>query len=226
MRSDFRSSRSARYRVNPKHECGLFEHEYELEVSDEEWLAAAEQVDRCLVNFYRSEAYDGFARRAPGDFLEVEELSKIPVDGVDINIKLDCAVRDSDHIVVWDWKTGRREQPNSQLQMACYAFYASQRYGVPMRHVTTRRFELFHNAVHEDTLGEAALEDLLGYVRGSIKDMRALLDDPERNLASRERFAPVARYRTCSRCNFLRVCRPSLPDGGPGAAPGNVPHDD
>lgn len=211
MRSDFRSSRDGRYRHNPKHECGLFEHEYGLEVSDARWRDAAEQVDHCLRNFYGSDVFSGLRECAPRDFLEVEELRRFSLDGVDINIKLDCAIRAADRIVVWDWKTGRRESPASQLQMACYSFYASRRYGIPVRHVATRRFELFPGAVRDDSLSERAVEDLLGYIRGSIRDMQGLLDDVERNVASENRFAQVSRREICSRCNFLRVCQPPLP---------------
>jgi hypothetical protein len=225
MRTDFRNSRSGHYHTNPKYACGLFEHEYGVPVSDEEWRAAAEQVDLCLRNFYDSDVYTTLRELPPDDFLEIEELSKIPLDGIDINIKLDCAVRESDRIIVWDWKSGRREGPGSQLQMACYAYYASARYGIPIRNVFTRRYELFHNAVHEDSLGTKALEELLGYIRGSIKDMKALLDDPEGNLAVEDRFSKVEDRRICRRCNFLRVCRPALPDKDlpPGARSGGPP---
>ena len=51
MRAEFRSSKSMNYRKNPK-SCGLFEHEYEMEVSDEEWKAVAGNVGTCLRNFY------------------------------------------------------------------------------------------------------------------------------------------------------------------------------
>ncbi len=211
MRTDFRNSRAGQYKTNPKHACGLFEHEYDIPVSDEEWRAAADHVDKCLRNFYGSEVYGMLRGLPPNDFLEVEELSRIPLDGVDINIKLDCAIRESDRIVIWDWKTGKGSGQGSQLQMACYAYYASTRYGIPIRHVVTRRYELFHDVVHEESIGESALGELLGYIRGSIKDMRALLEDPDRNIAVEERFQKVSRRRICSRCNFLRVCKPDLP---------------
>ncbi|MDH3198519.1 MAG: PD-(D/E)XK nuclease family protein [Candidatus Krumholzibacteria bacterium] len=214
MRTDFRNSRDKRYWRVPKL-CGLFEHEYEVPVSDDEWRATAAHVDRCLETFYRSEAYAQLAALRPDDFLEVEELRRFELDGFTVNIKLDCAIRETDRIVVWDWKTGRRESAGSQLQMACYAYYASTRYGIPVHRVTPRRFELYTGTVHEDALGERALDELLGYIRGSIKDMRALLDEPERNLAREERFTQVARREICARCSFLRVCQPPLPPAAP-----------
>jgi len=220
MRSDFRDSRAGRYRENPKHVCGLIEHEYGRNVPDEQWREAALQVDNCLRNFYGSEVWDRLRRMRPDGFLEIEELSRIKLDDTEIIIKLDCAVRETDHIVIWDWKTGRRENPNPNLQMACYAYYAAHTYAIPIHHVVTRRFELFHGEVHEDMLGERALGELLGYIRGSVKDMLATLDDPERNTASEEKFARVPEHRRCRQCNFLDVCKPDLPSLGVRNPPG------
>lgn len=215
MRADFRASRDGAYRTNPKNACGLFEHEYRVPVTDQEWRETADQVDRCLRNFYDSDAWAQLCRTRPSDFLEIERFSKFMLDGVEVMVRMDCATRESDHVVVWDWKTGRRDGPDAALQLACYAFYVHQAYGIPIGRVRMRRFELLRRAMHEDTIGEKALDELLAYVRGSIADMQAVLDDPARNLASEERFAKVARRDVCSRCSFAKVCRPELP-GGPG----------
>lgn len=211
MRRDFRASRAGDYRSNPKHACGLFEHEYGIEVPDEVWREAADHVDRCLTNFYTSEIYATLSRLDPDDFLEIERFSTFDLDGEEVTIKLDCATRERDRVVVWDWKTGKKESADAIFQLACYAFYASASYGVPIHRVTARRFELHGAELHEDTIGERALEELLTYIRGSIMDMRATLDDPDNNVASEDRFAKVSRREVCYRCSFLRVCKPDLP---------------
>lgn len=211
MRHDFRTSRARRNRTSPKSACGLFEHEYEIAVTDEEWRACADHVDHCLRNFYTSDAYQGLSQLQPDDFLEIERFSTFDLDGIEISLKLDCAVRESDRLVVWDWKTGKYESHEAPFQMACYAFYAARRFGVPVHSVVTRRFELYTNEVHDHTVGERELDELLTYIRGSIKDMQALLDDPDRNTATEEAFRRVARPDRCYRCNFLRVCQPPLP---------------
>jgi hypothetical protein len=210
MRRDFRSSRSGSYWQNPKTNCGLYEHEYNIEVPDTEWREIAARVDTCLGNFYRSESYEDLSRLPRGDFLEIERFSCFELDGERVVIKLDCATRHGDRIAVWDWKTGRREQAGLSFQMACYAYYASNAYRVPVHHVITRRFELLRDELIEESIGGAALEELLTYIRGSIHDMKALLDDPDRNVATEERFAKVEKREVCYRCNFLKVCKPDL----------------
>lgn len=210
MRRDFRNSRSGSYWQNPKTNCGLYEHEYNIEVSDAEWREIAARVDTCLGNFYRSESYRTLGRIPRRDFLEIERFSGFELDGERVVIKLDCATRHGDRIAVWDWKTGQREQTGLSFQMACYAYYASNAYRVPVHHVITRRFELLRDELIEESIGEAALEELLTYIRGSIRDMKALLDDPDRNVATEERFAKVEKREVCYRCNFLNVCKPDL----------------
>lgn len=212
MRHDFRQSRAGAYRENPRGTCGLYEHEYRVAVSDREWLDAAEQVDQCLRNFYASPAYAQLLRTAPEDFLEIETFSRFSIDDVPVTVKLDCATRESDHIVVWDWKTGRAEIPESPLQLACYAFYIHQAYGVPIHGVRQRWVDLMSGgSFREMVIGERQLDELLTYIRGSVADMMGLLDDPVANRSSEDRFVKVVRREVCGRCSFARVCKPGLP---------------
>ena len=217
MRNDFRVSRDGLYRDNPKFACGLFEHEYRVPVTDEEWRESADTVDRCLVTFYSSPVWEQLCATKPGDFLEIERFSNFVLDGVPVTVKLDCATRETDHVVVWDWKTGRREGADAKLQLACYAFYVHQAYGIPIHRVRMRRFELSGGGVHERTIAERELGEILDYVRGSISDMRSLLDDPEHNLGGEDRFSKVERREVCLRCNFFQVCGPNVGGEVPGA---------
>jgi len=212
MRSDFRQSRDGLYRDNPKAACGLFEHEYRVPVSDAEWLESAEQVDQCLRNFYASDAFAQLSRTRPENFLEIEKFSRFEIDDIPITVKLDCATRESDHIVVWDWKTGKWEGPEKQWQLACYAFYVRRTYDVPIHAVRQRRVDLMRGGeIKEQVFQEKGVEELLSYIRGSVADMMSLLDDPVHNRASEGRFAKVERREICARCSFLDVCKPNLP---------------
>jgi hypothetical protein len=210
MRQDFRSSRSGAYWDNPKTNCGLYEHEYDINITNEQWRESADQVDVCLRNFYESDTYRELSRLPREDFLEIEQFSRFELDGDEVTIKLDCATRDGDKIVIYDWKTGRSEQVGLSFQMACYAYYAFYNYKIPVKHVLTRRFELLKNELYEESVGEASLEELLAYIRGSIKDMKSLLDDRDKNIAREERFAKVERREVCYRCNYLKICEPKL----------------
>jgi hypothetical protein len=211
MRQDFRDSRDGRYRQNPKMFNGFFEHEYEVEVSDDEWRESANLVDQCLNNFYESDSFEGFKQMDPSYFLEIEQFSSIFVDGVEIVMRLDCATREGSKTVIWDWKTGRREAESGlSIQLGCYANYAKQQFRADHSQVETRRFDLYRNKLHKDSITPGSLEEIVDYIHGSVKDMKGLLDDPEGNVANEERFQKVERENVCLRCNFFRVCKPSL----------------
>jgi ATP-dependent helicase/DNAse subunit B len=211
MRQDFRHSRSGRYRENPKTYCGLFEHEYDVQVADEEWKNTADDAASCLETFYRSEQFAALNATAPSSFLEVEQFSSIHLDGVELKIKLDCAVREDDGITIWDWKTGKKESDSGlSLQMACYGLYAQKTYRVPVDRVLTRRFDLHRGIVHDHRLTDRSLDEILAYIRGSISDMTALLADPAANRAEEAAFAKVEKREICRQCNFLKVCMPNI----------------
>jgi hypothetical protein len=211
MRSNFRDSRAKRYWTNPKEYYGLFEHEYDAEVSDAEWKEAADTVDSCLMSFYKSETFGKLRTLKADDYLEVEQSSTCQFEDVMMRIKLDCATREGNNVAIWDWKTGKREGATGlSLQMACYAWYAQQAFKVPLQHVITRRYDLYHDNIYEQMISGPELNEILAYVRGSIKDMQGLLENVKENVAVEERFQKVERPNVCLRCNFLKVCQPDI----------------
>jgi hypothetical protein len=141
----------------------------------------------------------------------VEQFSSFFVDGVELRIKLDCANKEDGRIVIWDWKTGKKETDTGlSLQMGCYAAYAKEKYRADLTDIITRRFNLHRGVVHEHIATASSLEEIMDYIRGSIADMTALLEDEAENKADEERFAKVARRNVCGRCNFFKVCKPDL----------------
>jgi hypothetical protein len=145
-----------------------------------------------------------------GAFVEIEQFSSFVLDGVDINIKLDCACKENGKIVIWDWKTGKAARSGDALQMACYVFYAMKTYNLSPGDVTANLFDLYRGKLHQQTVTRRSLDELLAYITGSIQDMTALLADAKRNLAREDDFAKVETPSMCLRCNFLKVCRPDI----------------
>jgi len=182
MRQDYRHSRRKQYRQNPKTYCGFFEHEYDIPVTDQQWKETAEDIYHCLKTFYESEHFETFRAIPPADYLEVERFSSFCIDGYNLLIKLDCAVREAENIVIWDWKTGKKASDKGlSFQMGCYAAYTQTTYRVELDRVVTRRFDLYRGEVHEDTVNQSSLDEILVYARGSIADMVAMLEDPAEN---------------------------------------------
>jgi len=207
MRSEFRSSRARNYLKSPK-TCALFEHEYGIEVTDDQWKEVAQNVDTCLRNFYASDIYDGLKSHPQDAWLEVEEFSSFRLDNIKINLIIDCAIKKEENILVYDWKTGKSIPEDLPIQLSCYALYALEKWRIRPQSLRIIEYNLFFDKVAEFSVTQGDLEDIKGYIRGSIKDMRSLLWDPDNNIPFVEdRFSKVEDERVSLRCNFRKVCR-------------------
>lgn len=207
MRAEYRSSRSKNYLKNPK-TCGLFEHEYGVEVTDDQWKEVANNVETCLRNFYASDIYDTLKFHSKEELLEVEEFSSFHLDDIKINLIIDCAIREGEDIHIYDWKTGKSLSEDLSVQLSCYSLYAMEKWKIPPERLRITEFNLSFNKANWFLIGTEQVEDTKGYIKGSIKDMQSLLMDTEKNIPlEEERFSKVENGRVSGRCNFRRVCR-------------------
>jgi hypothetical protein len=106
--------------MHPK-TCALFEHEYDVDLSDSKWKEVAEDVEQCLRNFYGSEMFALLKDLPQENWLEVEKFSFFHLDGLKIWAVLDCSFRTDEGITIIDWKTGRASSTDISLQLSCYA---------------------------------------------------------------------------------------------------------
>ena len=210
MRAEFRSSKSKNYLKNPK-TCGLFEHEYGVELTDDQWKEVAQHVEICLRNFYASDIYYSLRSHSKEDWLEVEEFSSFRMDNIKINLVIDCSIREGDDILLYDWKTGKSLSEDLSVQLSCYSLYALEKWKIPSEHLKVIEFNLSFNKANWFSITKEHAENSKGYIKGSIKDMQSLLVDSEKNIPlEEERFSKVENERISSRCNFRKVCRESL----------------
>jgi hypothetical protein len=206
MREEFRSSKEKRYLLYPK-TCGLFEHEYDVELEDSEWKGVADHVDRCLRIFYNSEIFSVLKKLPREMWLEIENFSSFYLDRTKIWAVIDCSFRTGDGATIIDWKTGRASDTNISLQLACYAMYAVEKWGLKPERVKLIEYNLFADQHAEFLINSAEIANAAAYIRGSIADMQSLLVDIENNIPGGERsFRKVADEKTRERCNFRGVC--------------------
>jgi hypothetical protein len=207
MRAEFRSSRSKNYRKNPK-SCGLFEHEYEVDVSDEEWKEAASHVETCLRHFYASDIYDGLKSHPKEGWLEVEEFSSFGLDRTKINLVIDCAIKEGEGIYIYDWKTGKSLSEDLSIQLGCYALYAVEKWNASPESLSIIEYNLSIDKSSWFSVSQEDMKGMKGYINGSIKDMQSLLTDVSNNIPLEEgRFTKVGDERVSLACSYRRVCR-------------------
>ncbi|MEW6375372.1 MAG: PD-(D/E)XK nuclease family protein [Thermodesulfobacteriota bacterium] len=207
MRAEFRSSKSKNYWKNPR-SCALFEHEYEIELTDDQWKEVANNVETCLRNFYASDIYDGLKSHPRDGWLEVEEFSYFHLDHIRINLAIDCAIREGDEVYIYDWKTGKSLSEDLTIQLCCYALYAMEKWHIHPESLTIIEYNLSFDKSNWFPITRGEVEDIKGYIRGSIKDMQSLLIDAGNNIPMQEeRFSKVKDESVTLRCNFRKVCK-------------------
>lgn len=211
MRAAFRSSREGVYHRKPK-TLALFEHEYKVELSDDEWKQSWQHVERCLDNFYSSAYYAKLRDLPRQDFIQIEEFDSFRLDGVKVHAVLDLAYRESgvNHIV--DWKTGKSASKDNKLQLTCYAMYAQEKWGVELGSIRITEYNLYNDRMDEDGVSSGDIDAVKSYMRGSVDDMRRLLTDVEGNRAEEDDFKGTTSGRECKRCNFQRICATKVCD--------------
>ena len=206
MRDEFRSSRARRYRVHPK-TCALFEHEYELNLLDEHWKAAADDVEQCLRNFYSSETFVTLQELPREDWLGIEDYSFFHLDGVRIWSVIDCGFRTEEGATIIDWKTGRGTDEYLSLQLSCYAMYGVEKWGIKPENIKLVEYNLLLDQRAEFSVTAGEIANTKAYIKGSIADMQSLLVDVENNVPKEEEFfKKVEEERIRARCNFRKVC--------------------
>ena len=207
MREEFRSSREKRYLTHPK-TCALFEHEYEVPISDADWKNTADNVVQCLRNFYASETFAMLKELPQQMWLEVEDFSSFNLGSTKIWAVLDCSFRTDDGgVTIIDWKTGSSMSEDVSMQLSCYAMYAMQKWGVDPEKVKLIEYNLLANQGAEFTVSAAEIENTKTYIGGSIADMQSTLVDVDNNAPKKEEaFQKVEDDRIRSSCNFKKVC--------------------
>ena len=205
MRTEWKQSQTKTYRSRPK-TTALFEHEYEVPISDEEWQSNAAHVETCLRNFYGSETYRWIQDLPRDQWLEIEDFSSFRLDATKVHVKLDFACKDGNDIRIFDWKTGRRDEEDNSVQLACYALYATEKWEAAPGNVRTAEFSLARNQLQEYSVSEPDIDRIRNYIQASIRDMKELLLDPATNQISKDSSPLTTELWRCRTCNFKRLC--------------------
>ncbi len=201
LNKDFTESGEGLYWENPKQHAGLLEHEYEeREIADEQWQAVMSKALACVSTFYASEVFRQLQAVPADQWLQLEDLASFELDGIKVWVQLDCAYREGDGVVIYDWKTGKADQHATREQLAGYILYAAQRWNVPVERVVAREFNLAHGTLHESRLDPDQLAAVRAAVAQSAAELRALHGAPE------EQFPFTEVETRCARCNFTRLC--------------------
>ena len=188
----------------------LFEHEYQVAVDPEDKKILVGTVMRSLRNFFKSPVLAEALAVGRGQWLTVEDLVSFDVGGVPVFLRMDLAYRDREgRVVIVDWKTGRGEGRFSEVQLAGYALYASERgWAASPEEIQTELAYIAIPRYVRRSVDRRKLDHARNFIAKSAGNMKSLLFDPLANLARLEDYPMIDRPRVCQRCNFRRLCFP------------------
>lgn len=184
----------------------LFEHYYDIPVGPDIINRVKDRVFVSMDNFMKSTLYQSITRSPLSSWLPIEKFSSFRIDGILFYVKLDFAMKRSDQIDVYDWKTGKPRDEEIR-QLACYSLYASGRWEIPIENVTANAVHLHPSLdLRRTDVDDGAIEDLGAYVRRGFNAMVHSLRNPARNLAAMDDFPMTGNLVRCARCNFRGIC--------------------
>ena len=167
-----------------------------------------DKVNDCLAAFADSAVLKELLTASYLAWKPVDKLDSFLVDQLKIWCAVDFAYTDpAGFLRILDWKTGAEREESLRLQLACYAFFAADKWGVRMENLKVYGVFLRENAREKEyPLPPEILIEAKDQILTSAAEMRRLLVDPARNQAREEDFPLCVDDHPCRHCNFREIC--------------------
>lgn len=183
-----------------------------------------QKVNDCLAAFADSAVLQEILAVPYPAWKPIDKLESFQLDGLKVWCAVDFAYTDpAGHLRILDWKTGAEDENAIRLQLACYTFFAGEKWLVKPEAVRVYGVFLRDGALAKEyPASPELLVEARDQILTSAAGMRALLADPEKNVPRAEEEFPLCDGdRPCTRCNYREACpRFAAAAPAPGAAPG------
>ena len=219
MRREFRESRAGVYRRDPVRTTGLFEHEYQVAVSDEEWKAIVERTATAIRRFLHSPLWAELQAMPDDRILAVERRAHFTLDGLKVRAVPDLVIRENNRVRIFDWKTGTAPLDSHRLQLGIYVLLAQDRWTADPDEIEAIACNPASDEQASFRYSADELETLREFIRDSADEMLFPLANPERNdPGDGELFDCTENPAPCPTCPFLRICPRWQTGAGPSPA--------
>lgn len=198
-------SRRRKWEENVKQNLNLFEHYYNHEPTREQLKIKLEKVANSIRHFYKSGLLEKFSKSAAENFLSIEELDSFDFEGTKTFAIPDFAVRDGKEYSLYDWKTGKRNEKDI-LQLSCYSLYAMNKWQVSENQIKIIPAYLAEDEFLPLPVKAIASEQVKGYIRQSIEEMRSILVDIKGNKNDINNCPKTDDSWRCQKCKFQEIC--------------------
>jgi hypothetical protein len=205
MQRGWHESRTEAWLENPKRFTRLSEHHYGPPPGREGLQRIGHKVGTSVRNFFSSQSWSLIRETDPTGWLPVETLDSFGFEDTKVFAVPDFACRHADALLLFDWKTGRRDSRNHD-QVVLYALFAAAKWGADPERVQGAPVYLLDGGDFEPEAVTAEDRERVGaLMRASILAMRSRLADAESNAARKDDFEATPGH-VCRWCNFRGVC--------------------
>jgi ATP-dependent DNA helicase RecQ len=134
------------------------------------------------------------------EYLRHERFDDFNLGDIGVNVKLDLLCKRKDGgLLICDWKTGSDDpRYQSDLQIASYVLWATQKYGVELNQITCQLVYLKTAKIHEYTFSNTKLEEIKKQISGDFAEFNKTFDI--------NYFFPSQSPHKCIKCRFSTVC--------------------
>ena len=212
LRRVWKSSRDdlEQFLIRPNRVDMLHEFYYRLGVSQgviDRINSRISQVAKALVE---STVWQELARDGV-QLISYEQFDTFLIEGTPVYAVPDLVFKDPEgKWIIVDWKTGEEAEENRD-QVALYALFVHEKYGVDVERITARLEYLNLETSTEVTFTSQDLQAVEEFARGSMEKMRELLSDPGQNIPlPKVQFALTDFREQCPWCNFYELCQKEL----------------
>ena len=166
-------------------------------------------IDKCVNNLLSSNTISGLsAMQNLVSIKEVDEdLQHVNMNGTKVYVRLDLLYQSDNSWVITDWKTGKDTSPDITDQLALYALYVHQKYGVDINNIEACVESLLDGAFFSKRITSYNITNIQSLILNSIDQMQSYLDDVDLNKPLPiEKFEWTDKLYRCAVCNFREIC--------------------
>jgi hypothetical protein len=196
-------SRAKLWIKSVKYNLNLFEHYYNREPTREELTPKLQKVINSIRNIYESKLLKSFSGLSKDNFLTIDELDSFDFEGIKLFAIPDFAVF-KDGYLIYDWKTGKPSDKDV-LQLSCYVLYAVYKWKAHPAQVKVIPAYLTQDLT-PTPVEAVGVDEVKGYIRDSIEEMKSILSNVEENRADIEKCPKTESVWRCKNCKFQEIC--------------------
>lgn len=183
----------------------LLEYYYGYDDTEIVYDEAVQKIRLALRNFATSPTFKIFRDNGIRQGALVEQWMNIPNLPCGVIGQIDLAYQNGEIVTVVDWKIGQNDgQGEDSLQLAAYALWAVEHFGVPAENVQVYKAFLSSGKSVTFTIDAAKLE--MARVRIVQDANRMIAMENYGQQAVKEAFTPCYQPQICRLCSFQELC--------------------